>query len=440
MTFYQPLMLAICALLPAYLIYVKNRNDLAVVWLALIIVLDIFNSQLYMNLSAILIFGSVSIPYLIRHRKELNRNSAIKVFALYFIYLSLLGLYYGFVNPWPDLTGLRSFKDQAQCRAILHLGRTFCEWSAILYLALQIEKDQRTTVSLVLKTIFFGAIVLALSALAEKYFQFDFYHFFTGGRELMLSDRPRGFAYEPRGLAQNLVYAILLTPFVKLKKWKYALIPFFAFVAIYFTISFTGMAILLGGIGLLAIVYAFTRPRGLKLDLRGFAFAVAATIGVFALLIILLPKTSTEHLNTRLDYLSQSNIAEKLEVFDAASINFLNHQPKHYVFGTGPGLIYLPAGDYIVARDRPIWGNHFEALPHMGLVLLLSNSGIIGLILFCWAIYLGVKSKHKTHPLLFAVGVLLVGLYFIQIRYFFVLGMACLLAFTHKPKFGNPKV
>ena len=157
-------------------------------------------------------------------------------------------------------------------------------------------------------------------------------------------------------------------------------------------------------------------------------------LGTSALVVLLfvllssLPNASKYYLRERFNFWGASGIAQKLEVFDAASINFLNNNPAYYFLGTGPGLIYLPASEYILPRDNYIWGNRFEALPHMGLVLLLSNSGFIGLALFVAGFLVAIKSNKGSQSGLFILGLVLTALYFIQIRYFFVFGFAALIA------------
>lgn len=161
---------------------------------------------------------------------------------------------------------------------------------------------------------------------------------------------------------------------------------------------------------------------------------IASTLGLTFLvgaLLTTLPKVYIGHLEERLGYFAESDVAKKLEVFDAASVNFLNHNPKYYFLGTGPGLIYLPAGDSILPRDQPIWGNHFEALPHMGAVLILSNSGLIGLLFFLFILWVGARSKmRKEDFILLVIGCMLSGIFLIQLHYYFIFGFACLFART----------
>lgn len=424
----QPLMLGVCFLIPMIMIYRLKRHDLAVSWLALISILDIFNSQLYMNLSAILIFGIVAAPYLIFERKKIMKLHSIHWFALYFLILSVLGVYHGFIHPWPDPTGLRGFKDQSQMRAILHLGRTFCEWSSLLYLAVQISNSCKEMVQKYLKAIFIGGLLLCVGSMLEETLRFDFYHFFTGGRELLMADRFRGFDYEPRGMSQNMAISLIMLFFVPFGNWKYLVIPPFIFYGFYKTYSFSGFLVLATGATVLILGQFKTLTKLIHANRIKSLFGTVSIAAMLFFSINALPDAAKNYMKIRLDLITSTGIAEKLEVFDAASINFLNHNPKYYPFGTGPGLVYLPAGEYILDRDKEIWGNRFDALPHMGAVLLISNSGLIGLGLFLFALLSAFRKKRKQNQAYLILAIALISIQLVQLRYMTMLGFAYLLA------------
>lgn len=415
-------------MVPAYLIYIRKSEVLAVSWLSLIVVLDVFNSQQFMNLSAVLLFGMVCIPYLILERKTIFRLNSIGWFATYFLLLTMLGIYHGFFFPWADPTGERGFKDQAQMRTILHLGRTFCEWSVILYLAIQIRKNTAQILGVFLRVAFAGGLILCGGAFLEEVFSFDFYHFFTGGREYLNPERVRGFAYEPRGLSQNLAQVMLILPFVPMKQWKYLAVPLFIYFGIYKTYSFSGVAVFGLGFAVLLIAYGPLLLKSVNISRYKIALGSLAVALMLVGSVAALPKAPRQYMLERLQIISSNGIAEKLEVFDAAAINFLNHNPKYYWLGTGPGLIYLPAGDYILKRDQPIWNNRFEALPHMGLVLILSNAGLLGLCIFVTGIVLAYRRNRLVSKSFMALALCLVAIYFLQMKYLSILGFAILIA------------
>jgi hypothetical protein len=112
--------------LPAYFIYGLKRHLWAVAFVGAVTIVDIFNSQLYMNLAAILLFGIVVIPHLWANRRKLIENKSIWSFAAYFLLLVILGVYHGFLQPWPDVTGHRTFRIRLKCVR-------FCIWAGLFW-------------------------------------------------------------------------------------------------------------------------------------------------------------------------------------------------------------------------------------------------------------------------------------------------------------------
>ena len=428
MIFPQPLLIFICLALPAYFIYFLKRHLWAVAFVATVTIVDIFNSQTYMNLAAILLFGIVVIPHLWVNRSKLIKNKATWPFAAYFVLLVILGAYHGFLQPWPDVTGLRSVKDQAGMRTVLHLGRTFLEFCVMLYLVLQIERQPKETLKTYLKTVFFGSIALCVGAVLERVLEFDFYHFFTGGRAYIMTFRSRSLALEPRDLSQNLAHGILMLPFTPFGAWKYWMVIPFLIFGFYATFSFSGIVVLAVGVFTLAAYFVLQRREQLRKYKAKIAIGLILMLTGLGVGFNFLPAYPKEYLITHLGFLSAPSVTEKLEVYDAAAMNFLNQNPKYYLFGTGPGLIYLPATSYILPRDQEVFHGGFEALPHMGLVLILSNAGLVGLFLFLFGVYYAIARKRFVKSDYVVVSCILIGIYFFQIKNFYLFGLAGLIA------------
>ena len=442
MIFPQPLLIAICLIIPAIFVYRRENSPFLMIWAAMIITLDIFNSQAYFNLSAILLMGLVSLPYLYRHVREFSSDPIFKVLSTYLILLALLGVYHGFLFPWPDWTGQRTFKDRAQMRAILHWGRTILEFSALLMMTLNIRKNGERAIRLFLQTMFGCGVVLCLFAVLEHLLKIDFYYFFTGGRPLLLDFRPRSLAYEPRGLSQNLIYCVLILPFLSWDRWNFTRSPIFRlgcallflYFALIYTVSFAGISTLFLGVTLfLAISVLFHRKQLQAFFLPSLGLS-GLLLGISPWIWSHLPELQKNHLADRFQIFFDGGFLSKFEVFDAASLNFLIHQPRYFLLGTGPGLVYLPASAYVIQRDLFIWGQRFDALPHTGLVLTVANAGVVGVfVVFAFVVLLIQRAlgdqRRDQNPGVspaFYLGVTFTLLYFIQLRYFYIFGMACL--------------
>jgi hypothetical protein len=110
----------------------------------------------------------------------------------------------------------------------------------------------------------------------------------------------------------------------------------------------------------------------------------------------------------------------KFEAFDAGSIDFFITNPKHLVFGVGPGLIGLAS----TTKDFRV-----DSLPHIGLVYLISNYGLVGFIIFSSFILIclsrllerGLNNPNQNNNLLrLSTFVSLIICYGIQVKIFYI--------------------
>ncbi len=457
--FPQPIMVLICLLLPAYFLY-RNQDKKLITWIALCVTLDIFNSQVYLNLTALKLTGLVALPYAFLNLKNIFQNKGVKLLLLFFLLMLSLGIIYGYLIPWEDPTGLRKFKDLPQGRSILHLGSMFLEFLVAVVLSKKFFiKENRDHA---IKVLYYGCLILGLSMLIEFILSqlnqhFDFYHFFTGGREYHVPKRMRGFAYEPRGAAQNCAYGILISIIYFRKSYLKLIcsILFFTVVGFVLTFSMTGLITLCCGLAILFGTLIYLTHLGkaqikIKYVVHGITTFIifASTLGIYFY-------NNSGHdskwqawmtnFKKRSFILESNSLAGKLEVFDGAAVNFLSQNKKHLLIGTGPGLVALPATNYILEKDRRDFPVMFNALPHMGAILMLSNGGILAisiwLILFFTClqrIILDLKQNDSSQ--LFLTYILFMLLYLLQIRYFYIFGLAFGLCLFFKDTCNKEKV
>jgi hypothetical protein len=416
---------------PLLALYKKSDKGL-VFWITLSIIIDIFNSQHFLNLTAVKVTSIVLLPITILKWKEYINDKTAKELFSYFLLLTLLGLIYGFIFPWQDTTGERSIKDLSQFRSILHLGSFFLEAHLALFLGYLLKSEQNF--SFFKKSLLYSFSIMAIGPLIESLTQLDLYHFFTGGRALFDPTRLRGFNYEPRGLAQSAAYAIIFAPILNLKKLLIPFVLIMLALIFYFTMSATGILSLLVGISIALVL--FILKNKLKSIIKPvIAFILVALVSMTSFYFIAPEETKSRfyyHFIDRIYVIKSNSLVNKLEVFDAASLNYLVQNKKHLAVGTGPGLVYLPASPYIIERDKRIWGDHFSALPHMGIILILANSGIVGVALWLminlkwirrrYSLYKKSNSIHDFEKMY--IQVICLGLYLLQIRYFLIFGIA----------------
>jgi len=446
MIFPQPLLILIALLIPLFLIF-KNRHQNLIQWIGFICVVDIFNSQQYLNLSAFKLAGFILIPYIIKDYKLLLTSKPFKILLVYFLYLCLLGCYFGIINPWVDPIKIRVFKDLSLARSILHLGSLFLELIVILYLSLNFKKNEN--IDHFFYAVFAGILFINFGAILEYFFRIDLYKFFTNGSPMLLMfDRPRGFTYEPRGLAQNTAIGILLSYFyinhIKNKKFLFIFIPLFLII-IYFglikAMSTTGYITLFLGTITIFISQLYLKQISLNKKTICIFFSI---IVLFPSIYFLMPeqtqKRYIKHFTTRNSLLLKTELIERFEDQEAAAINFFIQNPRYSFLGTGPGLIYIPSVAYRIDKYLHIdtdKNNQFNYLPHMGSILQFSNSGIIGCIFLFFLIRLCILELKKTKKDYLSIFLLLTTLYFFQIRLIYYAGLALGLSRTFNFKKRN---
>ena len=431
----QIILITFSLLFPFFLALRKNEKAL-IYWITIIIVVDIFNSQYFLNLSAIKLCSLALFPFSIKYLKEAASSKSSFCLLLFLTLTASLGVYFGHIAPWEDTTLARSFKDLPPMRVILHTGSLLLEVHLAVALGLRLKKRQNF--KFLISALSHSFAFMILGALIELIFHIDLYHLFTQGRAYLDPNRLRGFNYEPRGLAQASAYALLLSPLISSKIFRLFIITFSIILGFVYTMSVTGFVTLIMGL-LIAIPFYFLTNRDHEQrnkSIKVVALSTIILIGLTALTFSLNQKLRNKfyyHLIDRAYIIQPGSLVSKLEVFDAASMNFLLQNKSYLWLGTGPGLIYLPASPYIIERDKKIWGDHFNALPHMGALLIIANTGLIGFTLWLLFIFFGFKvnwnywKKYPTDPVtrqrlyLYTLTMLL---YFLQIRYFVLIGIA----------------
>tara|TARA_R110000868_G_scaffold155691_6_gene382202 strand:- start:74577 stop:75893 length:1317 start_codon:yes stop_codon:yes gene_type:complete len=407
-----------------FVLVLKKKYEILSCWLALICMVDIFNSQAYLNLSALKLTSIALIPFYIRELSSLFKIKQFRIIFYSFCYLLILALYFSFVSPWVDETDFRPKKDLPPIRPILHLASNILEFMAFVYFG-KLASANKKLVSIFFKSVIASGLVLSISVLLELIFQFDFYHFFTSGTKLkFMSGRPRGFSYEPRGLAQSTGFALLIT----IMYWKdiktqlKTLITITCFyLGFILPASATAVISLCWGLALILTIRLVTR-RKIEIKTKQILQFLLCT-AVIVVSTFLLPEktvnTISSHFKERYTSLSSGSILSRLEDQESSAMNFLIENPAYLITGVGPGMIYIPGVDHREARfaeSNPFTkSSPFNVLPHMGLILLLSNGGLIYLSLFAYLLTTSWKYL-KQKPRSIELVVLLFGLYLLQVR------------------------
>lgn len=431
----QPLLIVLYFLLSIYFIYFNKRKSIPLIWFGLIVSIDIFNSQKYLNLTAIKVLGLCYIPILTMNLKSILREKIGKAYFGQILFLFLLGLYFGVINPWDNPGNIRVGRDAPSLRFLIHTGSIFLELLACFYIS-SILKKTKDGIKTICISFIAGSMASSVFAGIEYMTHFDFYHFFTAQPEIYIADRMKGLNYEPRGLSQSCAYSILLSIifYKTLKKWIFIILPILLFGGYLMTYSTAGnMTLVIGG-GVLYSVYVF---QLFKLENK--RKLLVNLFGVFAIIISLAAynyasdNTLFKRLVHKKNIYEDTRFINKLEIFDSSTANFFYENPKFLFFGVGPGLAYFPASQAMTPEKKKNWPHGFTALPHMGVILLVANGGVLNLLIWLFIAYCFLKESHSgsgENSEAFKLILVFLVLYLFQIRYAVFISTALGLRFS----------
>ncbi|MDP9316326.1 MAG: hypothetical protein M3R24_36655 [Chloroflexota bacterium] len=433
----QQLLLLAVALAVPLVLFTIGKPRLVLGWVGITLSVHIFDTTIFTNLPAARVVGLLYLPYALLTAPSWFRTAPAQIAVISLIYLMVLGVIFGFVIPWPDTTGHRPFNMTAPGRAVVYLTRLLVDLSLTVFVAHELRKPG--AIFFLARTFVLGATLSALAGLLLLVIPgFDPYFAITGLRNLngIQFVRARGLSFEPRGLGMACVYSlmILIIKPVRLtfqRQWL-MLINVLGMLVSY---SSSSLALFAAGI----ITAATLLSRGMRRTIMKIVLVASAFTLIGALTLpqqfAIAKQTVIEHLDPTIrlrgaepENLGQA-IAYRLDSFDASALLFLFDQPLYIFIGTGPGMMLLPASNYVPpglfsAMYPPERG--LDGLPTHGPLLELSNGGVITLaawivqIILCWRA-LRIVWRRQTDPQRaqewqFGRGLFLIGVVFYTIQ------------------------
>lgn len=387
--------------------------------------IDAFSFGVGFNLNYYKIFALVGIG----HLKPTPFEKKVLIFLLGFTFAS--GLMFICIHPelkdplsdsFLNLPIIRIFRNQFTLITSFILG---------YFLFLEMKKED--ALNRLLKALEIVGIITSLAIIIEMIFSINLYSIATGTDSVKYGSmsygseylRAKGIAYEPRGAAQVLTASLLAVICHSSYKKFFPLIILFC-VALLNTYSFSGMVM---SFTLMGIVFLRSLlVKDLKVALKGILALLVLTIGVF----VFMKKNEVLQKNIKLRsfvyekpapvaHNTENPIINRLEVFDAAYVNFLFHEPFFLPFGTGSGMAGFASQKYVLEKDKWDFPNGSTAAPLMGAVFLISQFGIVvslGMVIVAIKGLIFTRDNKKFFSLI------LVLLFLLQYYYYFVFFIA----------------
>ncbi len=397
----RQIVLLVTALVVPGALIVMRRDRLLLAWICLTVCVDIFNAQLLVNLPAARLTGLLLLPQTVALLLPITRTRPGTALVLEYLYLVLLGLAFGFLVPWPSGGLSRAFNQVASGRAVIYLIRSAGDLGVAFFVARYVASRRR--VGDVIRFVLVGTSVACYAALLELLTRLDLYDLITGLRPMSLPLRMRGFNYEPRGLGLLAAHGLLLAVlwYSRRPSFKAAGLVLLHAVALALAASTSAaVAVAVGGVALFIV----SRPTRLVL------IGLGATAG---LAVALLLETRSGYLDSyienarvrltvgRIDRRPETpieNLAFRMDIFDGPAVLFLASNPAFLVFGTGPGLVSLPATAYVPPSPDFAWASEegINVAPTTGIVLELANAGLIGLTLWLTVVVSALRAFRRV--------------------------------------------
>lgn len=398
----QLILLVIAVAVPVLLLFHK-RERLLLGWIGVTMFVQVFDTTIITNLPTGRIVGLLFLPQALLQLRDWWELKPVRAWLANYGYLLLLGVAFGLIWPWPDITLMRPFTLTAPGRLVVYSTRLLSDLSLAIFVARQLR--QSGALLYLARALVLGSTLTAAFGLVYFVFKVDVYALITGlGEQLLSIDRARGLSLEPRTLGLACAYGIMVLLLGRQRLiWFWPLLVIVNLLGLLVTYSASSLALLVAGVITCSLFFS-NRERGLVIGVVFLSLVVIMWAYLYEPVRFNYALTTLQlrlDPNYKLTDIPPGNlgqeIAYRLDVFDACALLFLLDQPRYALLGTGPGLVCLPASYYVPpGLYSYIWTPEtgINSLPFHGLLLEITNGGLLSLLLWITQIWLCWQALH----------------------------------------------
>jgi len=379
--------------------FVKNNHKGMVILVLISEINDLFVLNIVgVKLPVWAVIVIINIPWILSNYSKLLKEKIFSSLFYEYYYLIVLAIIFCFVFPWTSDVE-RAWNQGPIGRSMVSLIRLFCELMSLFYIYVLIASKK-------IKWVFLRnrfAIVVILSviiAIIDYFTNYQFRHIL-----FKVGDVPHrflGFCGEPRFFGRTCLYTFVffVCAFNTIEK-KYTFSRKLILTACVVACLGAFLSMSVSAIALLLLSINIYTLLNLK---KYFIFlTLVGTVLYFANINTFIKFDS--NVQSRIDKISKGNeedrinnepvLFTRLEVFDRAAMNFLYNNKIYAVTGTGPNLISIPASNYLSRRDKTIYENQINSVPHTGAINVFARSGLIGLFLIVLFMFRIINASRK---------------------------------------------
>jgi len=340
-------------------------------------------------------------PFILPYLKKLlfsRRRTFLQYLSADFFSLILIGGVFTFVFPW-ELLNEAAWNQGPLGRSIVALFRLFLDIMMAVFIHFCICTLKVST-SDILKMALGIAFVQIGVGLVDFYANYPIRSLLFVERQI--PGRYLGMSHEPRSMARNTAFVLILTfsaflaDKVKFKVGlKHILILLFG---VLFTVSVSSMI----AVGISAFLFFVLKNKE-----KRFTYLVSfILVGLISFQVIKTTNFYKNHILPRITMVAIGGLKygvikgeplwiTRFEVMDRAAVNFFYRYPKNLWFGAGPNLVGIPSSPYLTQSAKNTFGKVIVAVPGTGLIYTLGRNGILGLMLLALLyLFLLKKTEH----------------------------------------------
>lgn len=400
-SYHQLVLQALALAIPASLLLAK-RDKALLAWICFSLGVEVFDSGVaLLSLEAARWAALLALPKTIGPMRAYARTAPMRVLLLQVLCLVAVGVVFGFMIPWPVGPYPRPLSMTPQWRTLLYLFRVGLDVSLALLVAQTVRTTKRP--DLVVRYFLFGTACSAVFAVGQAVAGVDWYQLVTG-RPPSEGWRLRGLNFEPKSLGHIAVYGLLLSLVVG--AYRRTVTSFLSAALHLVALILSGSSSALASLALAAPVALLVDKAVRRVTFRALPYALALVAAAVPLLWQFVQQYALDvavRLNRNLLGVLPRNfleaIAFRLDLFDASALSFFSFNHRYLFTGTGPGLVFLPATDYVPPIIGLWWvydeGVGLVGMPTHGILIELSNTGLAGVALWLLFVWFGMKALRQ---------------------------------------------
>lgn len=422
-----------------YVTITKNYKT-SVILSILSLICDRFFIDFGLNLYFLYIISLTYFFFNLKNFLTFKNEKSISFLINEYLLLFLGGILFGFIFPWQDESGLRSWTQTSQGRSIVTLIRVLGDIS-IVFFYYDIIRKKKISLEFIINSIAIISCISFWVGFLDYFLNYSIHGIFFNSKYIEKS-RFLGLNGEPKALGRSaaFVFSILLGYVIYFKRQKPLI--FFALISNFLAVvlSLSSSSIVLFFLLLLINfgIFLLKKPQYLLIILFmmiAFTFVDLEQYQTQYKIEKALFGSEEQWVDNELSWFS------RFDIFDRLALIYLYLNPQYLFFGVGPNLISIPASEFIPSSSVFFEEGRVDSVPNVFFINLVARSGFVGLSIYLIGLF-KFFNRIKSNPFykIFFISSLLFAFIYISPAIYLALGVLLALGINSKIKDNAPRI